>query len=105
MLNLIMNAIEATSMISDRPRELLIESATGPDGVLVRVHDSGKGVDPEHLHRVFEPFFTTKPHGIGMGLSIARTIVEAHGGRLWASPGSPFGAIFQFTLPVAEGAL
>ncbi len=104
MLNLILNAIDAMSMITDRRRELFIKSAKHPDGVLIQVQDSGKGLDPEHSDRIFEPFFTTKPEGIGLGLSISHSIIEAHGGRLWAASASPQGAIFQFTLPGAGGA-
>jgi C4-dicarboxylate-specific signal transduction histidine kinase len=102
ILNLIMNGIDAMSMITDRPRDLLIKSARCPDGVLAQVQDSGSGLDPEDADSIFEPFFTTKPQGMGMGLSISRSIVEAHGGRLWATPGSLHGAIFQFTLPGAD---
>jgi signal transduction histidine kinase len=80
------------------PRELLIKSAKNADAVLIQVRDSGKGLDPEQAARIFEPFFTTKPQGIGMGLSISRSIIESHGGRLWTVPGSS-GALFQFTLP------
>ena len=98
LINLVMNGIEAMRMVSDRPRELLIKSAMHPDGVLVQVQDSGTGFDPKHADRIFEPFFTTKPDGTGMGLSISRSIVESHGGRLWAESGSD-GAHFQFTLP------
>jgi C4-dicarboxylate-specific signal transduction histidine kinase len=98
MLNLIINGIDAMSMVNDRPRELIIKSAPHPDGVLIQVQDTGEGLDPEKAQRIFEPFFTSKPEGIGMGLSISRSIVEAHGGRLWATPRSPHGAIFQFTL-------
>jgi NO-binding membrane sensor protein with MHYT domain len=98
MLNLIINGIDAMSMVNDRPRELIIKSALHPDGVLIQVQDTGEGLDPEKAQRIFEPFFTSKPEGIGMGLSISRSIVEAHGGRLWATPRSPHGAIFQFTL-------
>ena len=102
ILNLIMNGIDAMSMITDRSRDLLIKSARCPDGVLIQVQDSGSGFDPEDADSIFEPFFTTKPQGMGMGLSISRSIVEAHGGRLWATPGSLHGAIFQFTLPGAD---
>jgi NO-binding membrane sensor protein with MHYT domain len=98
MLNLIINGVDAMSMVNDRPRELIIKSAPHPDGVLIQVQDTGEGLDPEKAQRIFEPFFTSKPEGIGMGLSISRSIVEAHGGRLWATPRSPHGAIFQFTL-------
>jgi C4-dicarboxylate-specific signal transduction histidine kinase len=102
MLNLILNSIDAMSMLTDRPRKLFIKSAIHPDGVLIQVQDSGKGLDPEHAGRIFEPFFTTKAKGIGMGLSMSRTIVEAHGGRLWATSGASHGATFEFILPVAE---
>lgn len=102
LLNLIMNGIDAMSAIDDRPRELLIKSEQHADGVLIRLQDSGKGINSEQGHRIFEPFFTTKPQGIGMGLSICRSIVEAHGGQLWVTPGSPYGAVFQFTLQKAD---
>ena len=102
VLNLIMNAIDAMINIKDRPRTLLIRSATNAEGVLVEVHDSGKGLNTDQVSRIFDSFFTTKPDGIGMGLSISRSIVEAHGGRLWAVPGSLHGAIFQFVLPSAD---
>ncbi|HXM21562.1 MAG TPA: MHYT domain-containing protein [Terriglobales bacterium] len=98
MLNLIMNGTDAVSVLTDRPRELLIKSAKHPDGVLIQVQDSGPGIDPGQADRIFEPFFTTKPEGIGMGLSISRSIIESHGGRLWAVEGSN-GALFEFTLP------
>jgi signal transduction histidine kinase len=102
VLNLITNAIDAMSTIAHRPRELLIKSAKDPEGVLIQVQDSGTGLDPEQAERIFQPFFTTKPEGIGVGLSISRSIVEAHGGRLWVTAGAPQGAVFQFTLPSAE---
>jgi signal transduction histidine kinase len=101
MLNLIMNGIDAMNTIGDRPRELVIRSAKHPEGALIQVQDSGKGLDPEQEDRIFEPFFSTKPEGIGIGLSISRSIVDAHGGRLWATPGASHGAIFEFTLPKA----
>jgi Histidine kinase-, DNA gyrase B-, and HSP90-like ATPase len=72
------------------------------NGVVVAVRDSGPGIDPDHLERVFEAFYTTKPSGFGMGLSICRSIIDAHGGRLWAEANEPRGAIFQFTVPSAE---
>jgi len=99
VLNLILNAIEAMSAITDRRRKLLVKSTNETQGVLVQVGDSGTGLNLKQEDKIFEPFFTTKPQGIGMGLTIARSIVEAHGGRLWATHGSPYGAIFQFTLP------
>ena len=103
MLNLIMNAVEAMSLNSDRPRSLGIASARHTEGVLIQVSDSGQGLDPEQLPLIFDSFYTTKPDGIGMGLSISRSIVEAHGGRLWATPDSPHGAVFQLTLPTTDG--
>ena len=102
LINLIMNAIDALRMSGDRPREILIRSAKNPEGILVQIEDSGPGVRPEQGNRIFEPFFTTKPQGIGMGLSISRSIVESHGGRLWAAPGELHGARFQFTVPMAD---
>ena len=102
MLNLIMNGIDAMREVTDRPRELFIKSAKHPAGVLVQVQDSGVGFDSDQADRIFEPFFTTKPKGIGMGLSISRSIIEAHGGRLWAAPGPVQGAVFQFNLPKAD---
>jgi PAS domain S-box-containing protein len=99
MLNLIMNAIEAMSDVRDDTRELVIGSnADAPDGVIVTVRDSGPGLKPESIDHIFDPFYTTKPTGMGMGLSICRSIAEAHGGRLWASANAPRGARFQFTL-------
>jgi signal transduction histidine kinase len=85
------------------PRELLIGTEQIPtDGLLVTVRDSGPGIDPEHRERVFQAFYTTKSSGVGMGLSICRSIIDAHGGRLWAEANEPRGAVFQFTLPGAE---
>src|SRR5579863_1686071 len=103
MLNLIMNAIDAMTAISGRPRTLRIKSARDSEGMLVQVEDSGEGIDPEQLPRIFDSFYTTKPQGIGMGLSISRSIIEAHDGRLWASAGSEGGAVLQFILPSADG--
>ena len=102
MLNLIMNAIDAMFTIKDRPRTLVIKSAMDAEGVLVEVQDSGRGLDPKQASRIFDSFFTTKPDGIGLGLSISRSIVEAHGGRLRAAPASPHGAVFQLILPKPE---
>jgi PAS domain S-box-containing protein len=102
LLNLILNGIDAMRKISHQSRELIIKSAKHSEGVLIQVHDSGVGVDPEQADRIFEPFFTTKPQGIGMGLSISRSIIEAHGGRLWFTPGPSHGVVFQFTLPKAD---
>jgi PAS domain S-box-containing protein len=104
ILNLIMNAIEAMSEVTDRSRELLI-STSEVDGVLVTVGDSGPGLPPADLARIFEAFYTTKASGLGMGLSICRSIVEAHGGRLWATPNEPHGAVFCVMLPIGEKSL
>jgi C4-dicarboxylate-specific signal transduction histidine kinase len=100
LTNLVMNAIDAMRTITDRPRQLLIKSEKHPDGVLIGVKDSGRGLDPEQAGRIFEPFYTTKHDGIGMGLSICRSIIESHGGRLWAVLGAN-GGLFQFTLPTS----
>ena len=100
ILNLIINAFEAMRGISEGVRELLISTRKAePDGVLVAVRDSGPGLAPATLERLFESFYTTKPGGLGLGLSICRSIIEAHGGRLWACANVPCGAIFQFTVP------
>ncbi len=103
LLNLIMNGIEAMAAVANRPRFLGVQSRIDESGdVLVAVSDSGTGFGLE-LDRVFNPFFTTKANGMGMGLSISRSIVESHGGRLWAAPNSPHGAVFSFTLPATGG--
>jgi C4-dicarboxylate-specific signal transduction histidine kinase len=105
ILNLILNAIEAVTIAPDGARELVVSSAQEDSkAVRIAVQDSGAGLPPERLDRVFDAFYTTKPEGMGMGLTISRSIVEAHGGRIWATQGSPHGAVFQFTLPVDEGA-
>ena len=105
LLNLIMNGIEAMADVSGRSRVLIIKSDVDDRGqVLVSVRDSGTGLDAQDLEKVFEAFYTTKTEGVGMGLSISRSIVEAHGGRLWASPNTGPGASFQFTLPTGEAA-
>jgi len=101
ILNLVVNAIEATSSTSEGARELLISTAKdASNAVLVAVRDSGPGLDPESLGRLFDAFYTTKAGGLGMGLAICRSIIEAHGGRIWATANVPRGAVFQFTLPV-----
>jgi PAS domain S-box-containing protein len=103
VLNLILNAIEAMGSVEERGRMLSIRTEQrGAAGILVAVHDSGPGVASEHLQRVFEPFYTTKNSGLGMGLSICRSIIDAHGGRLWADADRPRGTVFQFTLPAAQ---
>jgi two-component system sensor histidine kinase/response regulator len=99
VINLVLNGIDAMRAVTDRQRELLIKSAKHTDGVLVQVQDSGPGIDLAVADRIFEPFFTTKTEGIGMGLSISRSIIESHGGDLSLTPSSQ-GALFQFTLPV-----
>ena len=100
LLNLIINAIEAMRAVGEEERELLIITSNEPDGVSVEVQDSGPGFfAPAALERVFEAFYTSKPDGLGLGLSICRSIIEAHNGRLWASPNVPRGAIFRFTAP------
>jgi C4-dicarboxylate-specific signal transduction histidine kinase len=100
MLNLILNAIQSMSGVEDGNRELRISTVSiEPDGMCVAVRDTGHGLRPESLPRLFEPFYTTKPEGMGMGLSICRSIIEAHGGRLWATGCEPRGALFQFTIP------
>jgi PAS domain S-box-containing protein len=101
MLNLVMNSIEAMREIHDRPRELVIESSLGSESLVVRVLDSGPGLQAEIGDHVFEPFVTTKPQGMGMGLSISRSIIEAHGGRLWVATHPQPGADFRFSLPAS----
>jgi C4-dicarboxylate-specific signal transduction histidine kinase len=118
ILNLLLNAVEAMSAAGDGPRELLVNSqkinqARAEDrfgdkdlgdaewtDVLIAVRDSGPGLDPNNLGRLFDAFYTTKPQGLGMGLAISRSIVDAHGGRLWATAHPSRGAVFQFTLPI-----
>ncbi|MBL0726424.1 PAS domain S-box protein [Piscinibacter sp. HJYY11] len=105
LLNLVVNAAEAMSAVQDRPRMLtLVSRRDGADAIRLEVRDTGSGIDPKRLEQVFESFFTTKEDGIGIGLSISRSIVEAHGGRLWAGANEPHGAVFSLTLPVAPAA-
>ena len=102
VINLVMNGIEAMQSVTDRPRDLLVRSREDEtQQVLVSVADCGVGISAENADRLFNAFFTTKANGMGMGLSICRSIIEAHGGRLWASANLPHGATFQFTLPVS----
>jgi signal transduction histidine kinase len=121
ILNLLINAIEAMNRLAEGLRELQVTSETvgelpgrvredrledeasveaEPTYVLIAVRDSGPGLDPQGADRLFEAFYTTKPQGLGMGLAISRSIIEAHGGRLWATPNTPNGAVFQFALPI-----
>jgi len=102
VLNLILNAVEAMGSVEEGARALSISTDQDCTGVLVAVGDSGPGIDPAHLERVFEAFYTTKSGGTGMGLSICRSIIHGHGGRLWAEANAPRGATFQFALPGAE---
>jgi C4-dicarboxylate-specific signal transduction histidine kinase len=102
VLNLILNAVEAMASVESVPRELLISTEQHHAGILVAVRDSGPGIDPTHLERVFEAFYTTKSRGVGMGLSICRSIIDAHGGQLWAEANEPRGTVFQFTLPAVQ---
>jgi uracil-xanthine permease len=102
VLNLLNNAVEAMSGVGDRPRVLEVRTSfDAPDHVVMAVADSGSGIDPKNIGHIFDPFFTTKLRGMGMGLSICRSIVETHGGRLWVSPGTPHGSVFHVRLPTA----
>jgi C4-dicarboxylate-specific signal transduction histidine kinase len=105
LLNLIINAIQSMSGVHDCPRDLIIRctSDTPNEGVLITVEDSGTGFDPSSGERIFDSMFTTKEGGMGMGLSISRSIIAAHGGRIWASPGESVGAIFHIVLPSKRG--
>jgi signal transduction histidine kinase len=105
LLNLILNGIDAMLTITDRPRELTVSSACAEDGsVVISVEDSGAGLDPATARHIFEPFFTTKPDGLGMGLSICRSIIQAHGGELWTTARETHGTAFRFALPAAADA-
>jgi signal transduction histidine kinase len=100
ILNLILNAAEAMTGIDEGAREMRTSTRTeASNGVFVSVRDSGPGLDPQSVDRLFEAFYTTKPDGLGMGLAICRSIIKAHGGRLWATANEPRGAVFQFILP------
>ena len=103
ILNLITNAIDAMGSVTEHPRVLRVRSETNEsDAVVVTVEDSGAGIDPKSTDRIFDTFYTTKSHGMGIGLAICRSIIEAHGGRISASPGNPHGAVFQVVLPTCE---
>jgi signal transduction histidine kinase len=96
-----MNSVEAMRGVTERTRELTVSATLAePGSVLVAVKDTGAGTDPAFAERMFQPFFTTKPDGLGMGLAICRSVVEAHGGRLWLSPRTPHGADVFFTVPL-----
>jgi signal transduction histidine kinase len=100
ILNLMVNAIQAMSGLTEGIRELHIGTESAEEeGVRIGVRDTGPGLSAESLQRLFEPFYTTKPNGMGMGLTICRSIIEDHGGRLWATGLRPHGALFQFTIP------
>jgi signal transduction histidine kinase len=100
VLNLVMNGIEAMSSVGDRPRELVVITRNvDADQVLVTVEDSGIGIDPQKIDKIFDSFYTTKPGGMGMGLSISRSILQAHGGRLWAEAKDGPGTVFRFMVP------
>jgi two-component system sensor kinase FixL len=103
LLNLMLNGAEAMEHIEAEARELIVQTARDEAGVLVSVRDAGVGLDEHNIDRIFDTFFTTKPGGLGMGLAICRSIVEAHGGRLWATANTDRGATFQFTLPCDRG--
>ena len=105
LLNLVMNGMEAMQAVADRPRDLIVRSQQEEsDAIGVAVRDAGTGIDPQNLERIFTAFVTTKPGGLGMGLAISRSIIEAHGGRLWAEPNDGPGATFQFSLPTGGSA-
>jgi signal transduction histidine kinase len=102
LVNLILNGVDAMDRVAESSRTLMIRSATDEiAGVQIEVQDSGVGVDPEHIARIFDPFFSTKPGGMGMGLAISRSIVETHGGRLWATPNDEAGVTMHVALPAA----
>jgi signal transduction histidine kinase len=103
ILNLVMNAVESMRAVSDRARVLRVRTEEQPlDSIVVLVQDSGVGLDPEHMSLMFEPFYTTKVEGVGMGLAISRSIIEAHGGRRWAVANDGPGSTFCFTLPIGK---
>jgi len=101
VLNLTVNAIAAMSAVKARARSLRVRTSYTRDRVWISVADEGTGISREEMNEIFKPLYTTKPQGMGMGLSICRSIVEAHNGRIWVSPGEPYGAVFHFVLPVS----
>jgi signal transduction histidine kinase len=104
LLNLILNAIDAMGSVSDRPPKLHLSTRRNTDGMVeITVCDAGIGLPPDRIEKVFDTFFTTKANGLGMGLAICRSIIEQHGGRLWAEANEDYGATFRFALPVEEG--
>jgi signal transduction histidine kinase len=104
LLNLIMNGADAMSLVASGRRILGLSSRVeSSDDILVSIEDSGTGLEEGLSDRIFDPLFTTKPNGMGMGLAICKSIVEGHGGRIWAVPGSPNGTVFQFTVPTLDG--
>ena len=104
LLNLVMNGMEAMSSVGERAQQLVITTRNiDPEGLQVTVEDSGTGLDPNTMARIFDAFFTTKSGGMGMGLSISRTILQNHRGRLWATPNNGSGTSFHFTLPEHQG--
>jgi C4-dicarboxylate-specific signal transduction histidine kinase len=104
LLNLIMNGADAMSLVASGPQILGLSSRVeSSDNILVSIEDSGTGLEAGLSDRIFDPLFTTKPNGMGMGLAICKSIVEGHGGRIWALPGSPNGTVFQFTVPTLDG--
>ena len=103
IMNLVMNAVDAMSTVLNRPRVLGVKTGLHESNyLLISVEDSGIGINPRNVNRIFEPFFTTKSHGMGIGLSICRSIIENHDGRLSVSPGQPYGSIFQVLLPTSS---
>ena len=100
ILNLVVNALDAMNSVTHRPKVLRLRSETrSPDGVLLSVEDSGTGIDPNHVDRIFDAFFTTKSQGMGIGLSLCRSIIDSHRGRLWVSSSSDRGSVFNVLLP------
>jgi C4-dicarboxylate-specific signal transduction histidine kinase len=103
ILNLMMNGMEAMATVDDRPRLLRLSTEmNGPRSVVVAIADVGVGLPAGKIERLFDAFYTTKPSGLGVGLAICRSIIEAYGGRLWVSTNMPHGAVFQFTLPTED---